>query len=334
MSRWLLLPTLLLFTSCERPAPTPASSPGTPAAKATKPKPAVQAKAPTQGAKVTLPPWKRPQAARVVAMGDVHGDLGAMRRALRAAGVLDDADQWSGGAAVLVQTGDLLDRGDQEQEIVDLLDRLRGQARASGGDVVEVVGNHESMNVMGDLRYVTPGGYKDFEDVSGLNLEDPRLQTLPAPARARRAAFKPGGPYAMRLAQHNVIVQVGTDVFAHGGVLPQHVAYGVGKINAEMHAWMTGAGPVPSYLQDDQSPMWTRLYARDGAEVCAVLQKTLEGLQAKRLFVGHTPQMKGPTQACDGALWRIDVGMASHYGGTPAALVLEPGKPPQIKTAP
>src|SRR5262249_39059382 len=103
-----------------------------------------------------------PAPARLVAIGDLHGDLEATRRVLRIAGALDDKDRWVGGALVVVQTGDELDRGDGERAIVDLFDRLADEAKAAGGAVVALNGNHEVMNVELDFRYVTEGGYKDF----------------------------------------------------------------------------------------------------------------------------------------------------------------------------
>ena len=105
------------------------------------------------------------------------------------------------------------------------------------------------MNVQGDLRYVTPGGFKDFEDVQGLDLTDPKLATIPSQARARLAAFLPGGPYARKLAEHHTIGIVNDTVFAHGGVLPDHVAYGVERINSEVRAWMLGDGELPMIMQ-------------------------------------------------------------------------------------
>ena len=60
---------------------------------------------------------------RIVAFGDVHGDLEAARGALRLAGAIDEQDRWIGGDLIVVQTGDQLDRGDQEQAILDLFER-------------------------------------------------------------------------------------------------------------------------------------------------------------------------------------------------------------------
>ena len=276
---------------------------------------------PAPPVEVARPPYKKDNAYRVVAIGDVHGDMSALVNALELAGLIDKNKKWAGAETVLVQTGDLLDRGDDEQAIIDLLDELRPQARAAGGDVFELLGNHETMNVKGDLRYVTPGGFTDFEDVPGLNLDDERLARLPAMARARAAALFPGGPYARRLASHNTIGVVNGTVFVHGGVLPMHVEYGLDKINAEVSDWMRGEGAFPVVMQGQNSPLWTRLYSQsESAASCEVLAQTLDKIGAKRMVVGHTPQMHGITSACGGKVWRIDVGMASHYGGQAAAL--------------
>jgi hypothetical protein len=56
-----------------------------------------------------------PQPKRLVAIGDIHGDLIALKVALRTAGVLHATrDTWIGGRTVVVQVGDQLDRGDDE----------------------------------------------------------------------------------------------------------------------------------------------------------------------------------------------------------------------------
>ena len=70
---------------------------------------------------------------RIVALGDLHGDLDAARAALRLAGAIDGTDRWVGGDLVVVQTGDQLDRGDQEQAVLELLERLQDEALAAGG---------------------------------------------------------------------------------------------------------------------------------------------------------------------------------------------------------
>ena len=223
---------------------------------------------------------------------------------------------------MLVQTGDQLDRGDGEKAILDLLDRLGDEAKAAGGSVVVLNGNHEVMNVALELRYVTEGGYKDFVSVPGADPHDPRVAALPEPQRPRAAAFLPGGPIAKRLAKRGIVAVVGDTVFAHGGVLPKHVRYGIDRMNREVSAWMDGSSrELPGVVTAEDGPIWTRRYsAAPDAEDCRVLAETLAMMQAKRMVVGHTPQRNGINAACKEQVWRIDVGLAKFYGGKPEVL--------------
>jgi hypothetical protein len=181
------------------------------------------------------------------------------------------------------------------------------------------------MNVAGDLRYVTPGGFRDFEDVAGLRLDDPALGTVPPAQRARAAAFRPGGLYARKIALHPVVVVVGDTVFAHGGVLPKH-ARDVDRIVAEVAAWIWGTSPSGMRVAGEpDSVVWSRHYSDEPDEAdCKLLEETLEILKVKRMVVGHTVQ-PGIRSACDERVWRIDVGMSTHYGGKPEVLEIADG---------
>jgi hypothetical protein len=269
---------------------------------------------------VDLGALRRAAPPRLVAIGDVHGDVDATRRALRLASVVDDRDRWTGGDTVVVQTGDQLDRGDDEEAILDLLDNVGREAKAAGGAVVVLNGNHEVMNVLGDFRYVTEDGFRDFADGKGADLSAASVVQTPEHMRGRAAAFAPGGPVAKRLAQRSIAAIVGDTAFAHGGILPEHVA-GLVKLDADVREWMAGkagdsaARATIGAIMDQEGPVWTRVYADDGDEVCKRLDRALAAMDAKRMVVGHTPQKTGITSACDGRLWRIDVGLAKHYGG-------------------
>ncbi len=254
---------------------------------------------------------------RMVAFGDVHGDIEATRTALRLAGAIDEQDRWVGGELIVVQTGDQLDRGDHEREIQALFERLRLEAASAGGAFHPLLGNHELMNAAGDLRYVTPGGFADFEDAVEYDPDDPLLAEFAPHERARMAALLPGRPYALMLAQRPLILQLEGNLFVHGGVLPNHVAYGVERINHEVHAWLRGEAERPEILSGSESPQWTRLYSdKPDSLACDVLAEVLESLKAKRIVVGHTVQIEGIVGVCEGRAWLIDVGMAEHYGGT------------------
>ncbi|KAK9159189.1 hypothetical protein Scep_005763 [Stephania cephalantha] len=241
---------------------------------------------------------------RIVALGDLHGDLVQARSALRMAGVLssDGQDMWTGGDSVLVQVGDILDRGEDEIAILSLLRSLGIQAEGNGGAVFQVNGNHETMNVEGDFRYVDPGAFEeclDFFEYLGeceeewdgafagwISLSErrkearQRLHNSWGPwsvvrrqkgVMARLALFRPGGPLACELAQNPVVLKVDDWIFCHGGLLPHHVAYGIERMNREVSQWMKGSPqndnnePALPFtaIRGYDSVVWNRLYSRD-----------------------------------------------------------------------
>lgn len=271
------------------------------------------------------PPTWRPAADRVIAIGDLHGDVDALLAALRLAGVADSAGRWVGGRTVVVIVGDVLDRGDQEEALLDTLARLSEAAAAAGGAVLPLLGNHELMNAYGDLRYVTPGGASDFDAGPGFDPGDPRWRRVPGPLRARAAAFAPGAARARQLAGWNTLQVVGDTLFVHGAVLEAHVERGLGAINCEIRAWLNGAGPLPrSVVRGPEAPVWTRAFSLpDAPPDCARLAAILRRLGVQRMVVGHTPQRDGVTSACGGKVWRVDVGLARHYGGPIEVLVVD-----------
>jgi hypothetical protein len=255
-------------------------------------------------------------AGRIVAIGDLHGDLEATREAFRLAGAIDDDDRWIGGNLTVVQTGDQLDRGDAERAILHLLDRLQDEAAAAGGALHILNGNHELMNGRLDLRYITEGGFADFSELAAGAVRDSLLLSFPPSQRGRVAAFRPGGPYAMMLAERPLIMVLDETVFVHGGVLPMHLDYGVERINQEVRAWLRGEGEPPPFIHKRPSPTWTRIYSDEvDDEGCGQLAQVLSAMGAKRMVVGHTIQDGGIAPHCSDQIWCIDSGMSAHYGG-------------------
>jgi hypothetical protein len=260
--------------------------------------------------------YRFPAPSRLVAIGDLHGDLAAARAALRLAGAIDRKDQWVGKALVVMQTGDRIDRGDDDRAILDLFDALRSKSKVQGGAVHALNGNHETMNVELDFRYVTAGSNAPFADLAGALPKELGERVEPS-LRGRVAAFSPGGIYARRLAEQNTIAIVGDTVFVHGGLLPEHVRYDVGRINAEISAWMRGeSSSVPAVVRDQNAPIWTRAYGEGSPSeaVCQAARGVLETLKVRRMVIGHTVQKAGISSACDERIWRIDVGLSAFYG--------------------
>lgn len=283
------------------------------------------------------PPTYVTATGRIVAIGDLHGDWQKAIDSFRAAGVIrvtDDEVVWSGGDTVVVQLGDVLDRGDYEIAIVNLLRGLDQQARLHGGAVYMLNGNHESLNICGDFRYVTPGAFVESAMFAGISEE--LLNDWELLARVRFAVYKPGGPMAVELAKNPTVLVVNDTVFAHGGLLPTHAAYGLERLNNEVAAWMRaertedGSKTNPPFLAmgDASSVMWNRTLSRERFptpyeryHACSSLRTALERVQARRLVVGHTPQLGGANCECDGCVWRIDVGMSSGVLNRPVQVL-------------
>ncbi len=204
--------------------------------------------------------WGAKTSSRVVAVGDVHGDLEALVFILQKAGIIDDQRRWSGGNATLVQTGDILDRGAQDRQVMDLLMELEKEAPKGGGRVVVLLGNHEMMNIMGDLSYVAPAAYNSFVDGESeqrrqkayqdyLKLIKQRGQALGNPTGITseverqwmeehppgfveyREALKPKGKYGSWLRNRPAIVQIADTLFLHGGIHPNLANLKVQEIN-------------------------------------------------------------------------------------------------------
>jgi hypothetical protein len=249
----------------------------------------------------------------VVAIGDLHGDLDAAQRVLRLAGAIDAAGRWIGGNLTVVQTGDQIDRGDDDRAVLDLFERLRDEAPRQGGQVISLTGNHEHMNVEAKLGSVTRNGYRAFEEFAslpGAPIFVSRTQ------RGRYLAFRPGGPYALKIAKRPLVVVVGTSVLVHGGLLPEHVRHGIERINDQAAAWVRGeVRDRPRFLKKDHSPLWIRRYSAGtpSRADCQRLAATLGPLGARRMVMGHTVQPTGINAACGDRVWRIDVGLSRPY---------------------
>lgn len=279
---------------------------------------------------VVDPPTYVTASGRIVAIGDLHGDLDKAVESLKLAGVLEIDEPtgqvaWVGRDTVVVQLGDVMDRGDCEIGIINILRFLDSEARKEGGAVYMLNGNHETLNVLGDFRYVTAGAFAESAVYGGMTEKD--FKDWKKVARMRYQLYTPGGQLAMELAKNPTVLVVNDTVFAHGGLLPTHVEYGIERLNREVAAWMRGekqadgslAQLPPLAAAGSDSVMWNRSLGKERFptpyeryHACRSLQQALAKSGGKRLVVGHTPQLTGVNCECDDSVWRVDVGMS--YG--------------------
>ena len=209
--------------------------------------------------------WHQPLSAestpRIVAIGDIHGARVEFASILQHLGLIDDQHRWSGGSTILVQTGDITDRGAEVRGVLDLLMTLERQADADGGKVVVLLGNHETMNLMGVVRDVGPWAYTSFADeeseerrekayqayvklhagrAKALGREPPNVQTQEEWMAAHPLGFVeylealgPQGRYGRWLRSKSVVTRVGDAIFLHGGIHPEAAPATLQEINEE-----------------------------------------------------------------------------------------------------
>ncbi len=210
--------------------------------------------------------WQYSGVERIVAVSDIHGAYDAMVATLQNAGVLDDGLGWSGGAAHLVIVGDILDRGPRSRAAMDLLMRVERQAEAAGGMVHVLIGNHEAMNLVGDLRYVARAEFEAFADEETGEERDKWLaeyakrkgvdidisdelrrefdERYPDGFFAHRRAFAADGQYGAWLLAKPVVVVVNGTAFVHGGLSPMIADIGLEGVNGTL------AGELQQYVEN------------------------------------------------------------------------------------
>mmetsp|Transcript_21359 Transcript_21359/g.84951 ORF Transcript_21359/g.84951 Transcript_21359/m.84951 type:complete len:385 (+) Transcript_21359:40-1194(+) len=101
---------------------------------------------------------------RLVAIGDLHGDADALRAVLAAAGLIDDAGSCvfrGNEATVVVQMGDVVDRGPESEAASECLRTLQSTAPRGKNNVVRLAGNHELMWAAFDFRFAAPSETPD-----------------------------------------------------------------------------------------------------------------------------------------------------------------------------
>ena len=289
---------------------------------------------------------------RVVAVGDVHGDYQQLVSVLQAAGVINNKGKWSGGKTHLVQTGDVLDRGPESRKAMDLLMELEAQSQKAGGAVHALLGNHETMNLYGDLRYVSKEEFASYRAGNAEQLRDQYFNLLlddlnkkgkpPADPEAFRKtfdqehplgwvehlqAFSLQGKYGKWLRAHKAIIKINDVVFLHGGISPRYASRSIQEINQTIQGELADFSKLQTGMTpDEEGPLWYRGLAQ-GPEVslAAHVDQVLQNLGGRHLVIGHTVR---PTilPRFGGKVITIDVGLSKVYGGPPAALIIEGGK--------
>ncbi len=300
---------------------------------------------------------------RIVAIGDIHGDYNNYIAVLKNAGVINRRGRWAAGKTHVVQVGDIPDRGPDTLKIIEHLQKLEKQALKAGGRLHLLIGNHEHMNITGDLRYVHPGEYEAFENRNSKQLrknyyayvvktiEQQRATLLagggdashlPVPDEdfkrdwynehplgfvEHRVAWQQGGELFEWIAAHNTVIRINDILFLHGGLSAELLPLSVTDINERVRAELNRDAFKGEPLgTSDNGPLWYRGLARgDEAAVRPALDSVLAHYEAAMIVLGHTPDLNAITPRFGGQVVIIDTGISAYYGGHLASLLIEDG---------
>ena len=295
---------------------------------------------------------------RIVAIGDLHGDYDQYLQVLRDNQLIDTKLNWRGGKTHLVQLGDVPDRGPDSLKIMRHMRQLEKQAKRQRGYVHALLGNHEVMNIHGDLRYVHPGEYQAlvtdqspllqsryldrvlaYEQKQGLlpalpealqaqRLQDRRAQLskqYPLGFVEQRTLWAPRGEAFEWVKSHNALIKLNRTLFVHGGIAPNEPLLPISKINKLVRKAMRAAPEEPGTPGDilgEQGPLWYRGLANRAGDEAAV-KLMLDYYDADTIVIAHTPTSGAIMPGENGHVIQVDVGLGQAYGKHRANLLIE-----------
>ena len=265
------------------------------------------------------PKYKYNAVKRVIAIGDIHGDYNILIDLLKLSKVIDNNHYWCGGNTYVIQLGDQIDGcrpsyinnnckkpslyAARDIDILNYMTKLNIQANVVGGKVISLLGNHELMNVDGNMDYVTYEELIQFSNNSSKN-------RLIEGTENRRKLFSRGNEYAKMLGcTRKVSVIIGNTLFVHGGIIEEiSEKYDLNDINKLMTLYLfnTFEGTQVDnyneiYTKTESSPLWTRFYSTiKSSSICDNIYKNvMKKLNIERIIVGHTVLKSNKNNICD-----------------------------------
>ena len=256
-----------------------------------------------------------------IAISDIEGSFGQFRKLLQANKVIDANYNWTFGDGHLVLIGDFFDRGNQVTEVLWLIYSLEEKAKIAGGYVHFVLGNHEIMNMNGDVRYVH-SKYKEIATLLGENYVD---------------LYGNNSELGRWLRTKNIVEKVGDMLYVHGGISED-----VNKMKNSLADINEMARP----LYDDSSfnyknkkletiygsfgPFWYRgYYSGDKIATMGQIDSTIKKFGINHIATGHTVVGDTVSSWHGGKLFNTDV---HHAKGHSEALLIDNGKFYRVNT--
>lgn len=255
---------------------------------------------------------------RVAALSDIHGQYMTARKLLERNGVINEQQHWIYGRGHLVVVGDIFDRGDEVTETLWLIHNLQVEAERAGGKVHFLLGNHETMTLEGDERYLNQK-YRITSGVTG---------------KFYHELYGPDTYLGRWLRSLPLAVQINETVYIHGGLSRDMVRQvnNLERLNALYHHFLIdtedmsellGANARISLLHGRRGPLWYRGYFTRDSFSDRDMDYVLRKIDAQRIVVGHTSFTAIQT-FYDNRLIAVDSSI--KFGGTGEILLMENGR--------
>lgn len=253
----------------------------------------------------------------IAVMSDIHGQYDAARKLLLNSGVMDEDHNWTYGHGHLVIVGDIFDRGPQVNEALWLVHNLQIQAVAAGGRVHFLLGNHETMILSGDVRY----------------LNNRYLSTMALLTTPYRDLYGKDTYLGRWLRTLPLTIRINDKVFVHGGFSKELLreVSSLEKINDNYHRYLidkdvnvaVAESEKLRVLQGREGPLWYRGYFLDRDFTEGDIDKILRKLKAEQLIVGHT-SFNAIKSYFNGKVLAVDSSI--KFGSTGEILLIENGE--------
>jgi hypothetical protein len=258
--------------------------------------------------------YEYPMPDRLVIIGDIHGDIKRFKNILLDAKIINNNIEWIAEPqnTIVIQMGDQIDSlnrvEDNDWEVIedlemikftDLLDKI---AKAKGGKVISIIGNHEFMNILGNYTYVS-------------------AKSIANNVKRRIELFKPGGQLSKILSDRPIIIKIGSLLFCHAGLTVSHL-FVLQKYNKDIFylnkLWKLFVNTnninnsedneiFSKIILDDDGILWTR-----NLTIGEELNIVLKSINCNHMFVGHT--VVDNIKLINNNLWYTDTGISRAFG--------------------
>jgi hypothetical protein len=257
---------------------------------------------------------------KMLVMSDIEGNFGAFRKLLQGNGVIDENFNWTFGKDHLVLVGDFVDRGVMVTEVLWLIYSLEEKAKAAGGYVHYILGNHEIMNMSNELDYV----------------QERYIQHAQLMNKPYMQLFGPNSEIGRWLATKNVIERVGNTLFLHGGVSGylNNLNISLKELNEITRPFYTDTtyrykDDRLNLIYSDFGPFWYRNYYKAPRANPQQIDSTLDIYNVRSITTGHTIIANEIRSLYNGKVFNVDV---HHAEGRSEALLIDDGKYWRVNT--